>query len=398
MPTKILVLAFVHEGGEWFAVERLLREARKQSGNLRFYLVGYTEGYTAKSDFFEKVTYVYPAKAGSPLKSFKKILLDIRHLKKAIKKMAAEAGKVNLFFVVHYLTIFPIFLINIFWRNQIIFYFQGTKVDRENDGSVRKDADILAAILEKLALILSPQILIPSKYAEGVVRKIISGFDKRKKFHLVPNSAPSVFYKEIPKRSLEVFRNDLEIDNKTKVVLYSGRLVKRKGIENLVDAFIEFSKRQSNSRLIIAFPKRGSDQVLLHRLKARLEENLLSKVTFLQNLQLLGLRKLYKASGVVVLASEIEMAPLVIVESIASGTPVIATDVGNAKEILKRVNPNLILKKTNPKEILKKLNYFFSLPNNKLSAIKKNAKIVALDYRDSKSAEKFIQILKSFET
>ena len=54
-------------------------------------------------------------------------------------------------------------------------------------------------------------------------------------------------------------------------------------------------------------------------------------------------RRWFGAADVFVLSSRFEAAPLVILEALASGTPVVATDAGSAREVLTQLDPRLVV-------------------------------------------------------
>ena len=149
MPIKnILVLSYVHEGGEWFAIERLLKASKRQSKNIKLFLVGYTNGYKINTSFFENTIYVKSSKSQPPFSFFKNLLIDIRNIKKAIKKLS-EDTYFDHFLITYLLMIFPIYLINLSWKNRIMFFFQGIKSVQENGHLVLDHRNIIISILEK---------------------------------------------------------------------------------------------------------------------------------------------------------------------------------------------------------------------------------------------------------
>lgn len=391
-----MVLSFVHEGGEWIATKRLLARASSLTKSLRFFLVAYQEGYRQDVDFFKKVIYVHAANPNRPFWFFKKLIIDLINIKKAIQKLIKEANAIDCILVTHYLMVFPVFFIKGLRGKRLIFFFHGTKgtpVKRLSEIDYRK---IVIGILERLALMVSTSIIVPSLYAKRFVRSLIFPLSKKGRFYIVPNCASSEFYETISQSSLTKFKQLLKIPEGTKVILSSGRIAKYKGLENLVEAFIKYSKLEKSAVLVFAYPQESSDRKLYDFLKAKIRlHGVESKVMFIKNLTGDDLPKIYKAANVLVLASEIEMAPLVILESAACGTPFIATNVGNVGGVLSRIDPSLILKDSSPGEILSKLKYFFSLSNDGLSITRKKARVVAEDYTDLKSANKFIQILDS---
>lgn len=395
---NILVLSYIHKGGEWAATVRLIESVKRLSNNYRFFLVGYSEGYLPENDSFIKTIYIKRGNVSPPFRFFKKLFIDLVNTRKAINKITQDAHTIDFVLVSHYLMVYPVLFTKKLPRKKVIFLFHGTKkvtLEKISDVQYRT---IIINLLEKLSLILSPIIIVPSLYAETYVRSQIRPFDKKKRIFLVQNSVPQEFTKKISQKSLADFRRKIRIHLKTKVILYSGRVVKSKGLENLVDAFIKFASSEKKVNLIIAFPESTSDQLLLKNLKTSLrKKRLLSKVRFLNDQKTQNLAKIYNLSDISILASELEMAPLSVIESLAQSTPVIGTKTGNIPDILAEINPEFVLKDSSSGEIYDKLVYYFSLSENSIKSMRKKAREVSQKFNGSTSARIFIKLIDSID-
>jgi D-inositol-3-phosphate glycosyltransferase len=130
----------------------------------------------------------------------------------------------------------------------------------------------------------------------------------------------------------EAARANLGIDPEAKVVLYVGRFDPRKGIETLVRAVRESQLRDSGKlQLIIGGGSTpgNSDGRERDRIEAIVKELGMSEfTTFPGRLGLEILPTYYAAADVCVVPSHYEPFGLVAIEAMASGTPVVASDVG----------------------------------------------------------------------
>ncbi|MEG4351526.1 glycosyltransferase family 1 protein [Microcoleus sp. LAD1_D5] len=129
-------------------------------------------------------------------------------------------------------------------------------------------------------------------------------------------------------------RRHLGIAPETKVVLYVGRFDPRKGIETLVRAVSMSALRKADLKLIIAGGWRPgeSDGKERDRIGCLVEELGLSDITgFSGALSREILPAYYAAADVCVIPSHYEPFGLVAIEAMASGTPVVASDVGGLK-------------------------------------------------------------------
>jgi glycosyltransferase involved in cell wall biosynthesis len=129
-------------------------------------------------------------------------------------------------------------------------------------------------------------------------------------------------------------RRELGIAPETKVVLYVGSFDPRSGIETLVRAVSLSAVPKADLKLIIGGRWRAgeSDGKQRDRISSIVEELGLSDITsFPGGLSRDILPAYYAAADVCVVPSHYEPLGLVALEAMASGTPVIASDVGGLK-------------------------------------------------------------------
>lgn len=125
-------------------------------------------------------------------------------------------------------------------------------------------------------------------------------------------------------------RAKLGIDSESKVVFYVGRFDERKGIETLVRA-VNLSQLRGNVQLIIGGGSRPgqSDGIERDRIEGIVNElGMRDFTTFPGRLGDDILPAYYAAADVCVVPSHYEPFGLVAIEAMASGTPVVASDVG----------------------------------------------------------------------
>ena len=120
------------------------------------------------------------------------------------------------------------------------------------------------------------------------------------------------------------------------VLLSVGSLIPRKGHELTIEALT----RHPDCTLLIAGqgPMRGELEALAQRL------GVAERVRFLGEILHADLPKVYSAADVMVLASSREGWANVLLESMACGTPVIATDVNGAREIVRSPAAGLLVR------------------------------------------------------
>lgn len=119
------------------------------------------------------------------------------------------------------------------------------------------------------------------------------------------------------------------MDNE-KIILYVGRLVYEKGIQNLISAMPKILNGYHDSKLIIA-GKGG----MLDELKAQANSmGLGDKVYFTGYLNAKQVQKMYKCADVAVFPSTYEPFGIVALEAMLAGVPTVVSDVGGLNEII----------------------------------------------------------------
>lgn len=155
------------------------------------------------------------------------------------------------------------------------------------------------------------------------------------KVHVIVNGFNTDIFKL---RDQQIARRELNIPPEVELITYVGRFIEAKGLLELVDAFASIQATRPQTRLALI----GSG-VLEERLRGLIKEkNLLDKVYLPGGLQPLQVAQWLAASQLLTLPSWSEGYPNVVVEGVACGRPVVATDVGGTKEILHAGNGILI--------------------------------------------------------
>ena len=131
-----------------------------------------------------------------------------------------------------------------------------------------------------------------------------------------------------PAHSLQI-RSELGLSPEPFIFLFVGNVIGQKGVEELLHAFHIVQKRSHKQvELIIVGSRR--DTVFIEHIQPLLNDN----VKLVDPVQQLQLVKYFQASNVFVLPSHLEGFGLVALEALATGIPVIASDVGGLTSLL----------------------------------------------------------------
>lgn len=141
------------------------------------------------------------------------------------------------------------------------------------------------------------------------------------------------------------------------LVLFAGRIEPLKGIENLVKGFASV-KNTSSSLLILGGDEysRGETKKLRGMVRTL---GLEGRVIFEESKPQEVMPLYYSAANVCVVPSYYETFGLVILEALACGTPVIASNIGIAPQVIINGRNGLIMENNSPKEITQALDRFF---------------------------------------
>jgi len=180
--------------------------------------------------------------------------------------------------------------------------------------------------VEKACLETAERIVATSPQEEAHMRSLVS---QQGNIEVIPCGTDVERFGSIPRQEA---RQKLGIAPATKMVLYVGRFDHRKGIETLVRAVAQSSLRSTTDlRLIIGGGSRPgkSDGIERDRIEGIVAELGLGDLTvFPGRLDDADLPVYYAAADVCVVPSHYEPFGLVAIEAMASGTPVVASDVG----------------------------------------------------------------------
>jgi glycosyltransferase involved in cell wall biosynthesis len=143
--------------------------------------------------------------------------------------------------------------------------------------------------------------------------------------HYIPNGVDTRFYKPLPK---EKCRWVLEIPRHKKILLFGATDLKNpiKGMDLLVDALSKLPERIKKEIVFLCFGNGGNMESVPIGIET-------IRLGYINNERLKNIA--FAAADIFLCPSRMEMHPLVILESMASGTPVVAFDTGGIPDMVR---------------------------------------------------------------
>lgn len=170
-------------------------------------------------------------------------------------------------------------------------------------------------------------------------------------------------------------------------IAYVGRITPIKGIKYLICALKYVKKNIKNINLSIVGD--GEEKPYIQKLIHQFD--LSDNVQFLGNLEHEKVFQIMASSCLLVLPSLSEGLPNVLLEAMASGTPVIATNVGGMPEVIINKRNGFIIQSKEPKKIAEKIVLICKNPDYRKEISKNNLKDVK-NYSISHVSDELIKI------
>ncbi len=171
----------------------------------------------------------------------------------------------------------------------------------------------------------STEVIVNSNYMKCELQRLFGlPFEK---INVVPNGINLNNFSGIEKDY--DFRRQYAMDNE-KIILYVGRLVYEKGIQNLISAMPKILQGYNDTKLVIA-GKGG----MLDELRSQANRmGLGNKVYFTGYLNSKQVQKMYKCADIAVFPSTYEPFGIVALEAMLAGIPTVVSDIGGLNEIV----------------------------------------------------------------
>ena len=231
-------------------------------------------------------------------------------------------------------------------RNKKVMHIHGNMEDLYNPYSEKKWSSVpwLYFKLEDIVMPKMDKIFIVSEKGMNFYKKKYGSISDR--FLFMPSWVDGdIFhpFKSGLERNVEIKKllNDFPISSNDKILLFAGRLEGQKNPLLLIDSFHELYIRNKNVKLLVVGNGSLKEKVIERINKYGLGGNVKLLDIFPQD----KLARLMRVCDVFVLTSAYEGMARVVIEALASGIPVVSTDVGEASKVVKNGSSGILVSK-----------------------------------------------------
>lgn len=231
----------------------------------------------------------------------------------------------------------------------------------------------------------SDKIICPSPFLAREIQ-LYCHVDEQK-IHAIPNGIDlESFDRAKPFDTTLLNKYDIEKGN---FLLYMGRLSSVKGVEYLIKGFGNIKKEYKTLKLVIAGS--GDLETYLRKFVHKIEG-----IIFLGFVDSLEVKKLlYETSFTVVVPSIHEVLPMVLLEAMACGKPVIATNVGSIPLIVKHGKNGFLMRSKDPVSLTRFIKFLYENPNLARKMGTSGRKLVEKEFTLDKMISKTIKVYES---
>lgn len=210
------------------------------------------------------------------------------------------------------------------------------------------------------------------------------------KIDVIPNGIDVSEYEILPEAGK--FRKKYGIKSDEKIILYLGRLHKRKGLDFLINGFSNLLDQYQDVKLVIAGPDDGFLNTLIKQIKKlKIEENILitgplSKVEKIEA---------FVDADVLVYPGILEIFGLVPFEAIMCGTPVIVANDCGCGEVIGEANFGYLVKFGDISDLKETMIFALENPDNNIKLVENGKQFIKVNFTWEKIIKRVEEIYEN---
>ena len=264
----------------------------------------------------------------------------------------------------------------------------------EKTGVMRK----LLNLVEKLTYSCSTLILPNSFKLKGII--LAEKFTSDSKLKVIGNSSSNGIDTEhyniahVTEKEKEQLRESLNINKNDTVFIFIGRIVKDKGINELVAAFNLLTKKYSGCKLLLIGSRENHLDPLLSKTEILIRENICIIPTGVQK----DIRPYVSISHALTFPSYREGFPNVVLQASCMCLPCIVSDINGCNEIIEDQVNGLIIPVKNTESLEGAMIYMIENPEKRLDMIKHSRKRILERYKQEFIWDESLKLYRSLES
>ena len=193
---------------------------------------------------------------------------------------------------------------------------------------VKEEEQQKKSILVRMVVNLSAAVVTVSESMAKNLSELMPAH--KKKIFVIPNGVSTLFHKKEKKCNQK--------DKQSLKLIFIGSLVSRKGIDQLLRALSEVKTGDFSLNLV------GSG-ILENQLRSLAKElNLAAKVKFMGSAPHQDIPQILQQADILILPSHHEGRPNVVLEAMATGLPIIGTDISGIQELVQNYKTGILFK------------------------------------------------------
>jgi len=264
----------------------------------------------------------------------------------------------------------------------------------EKTGVIRKLLNLVEKLTYSCSTLILPnsfklkRIILTEKFTSASKLKVIG--------HGSSNGIDTEHYNiaHVTEKQKEQLRESLNINENDTVFIFIGRIVKDKGINELVAAFNLLTKKHSRCKLLLIGSRENHLDPLLSKTEILIKENICIIPTGVQK----DIRPYVSISHALTFPSYREGFPNVVLQASCMCLPCIVSDINGCNEIIEDQVNGLIIPVKNSEALESAMIYMIENPEKRLDMIKHSRKRILERYKQEFIWDESLKLYKSLES
>lgn len=213
---------------------------------------------------------------------------------------------------------------------------------------------------------------------------------QREKMICIRNAVDTNRFKPADNFSRREFLKKYQIDETELLIVFSSRLVPRKGIDILFAAWPEVYKKNPHARLLIMGSGKDQPDSIEEIMKERVETENLGKVIFLGEMS--EPEKILGVADIFVFPSREEGFPNALMEALAAGLPSVCSRIGGVLPLVEDGENGVLFETENAVQLAEKLDMLLRDQELRIRLGGRARSIMEEKYSFEKTAEEYCQL------